>query len=108
MKRSSSMGARTPDAGHTLRSLERAYRDVVRDTAEVTGARLVELLIGRERAPAPPWCAAALAVPRAPDARRFDLARILARSPALVELPEPRRRASLRVGLSDVPLTRAL
>ncbi len=104
------MGPRAPrnDPARRRRALERAYRDVVRDTAAIGGAPLVELLLAREPGEGPRWESAALAAPSCTRGERAELLRELARSPAPADLPERPRRPAHRVATCSASVSRLL
>ncbi|MFL5303536.1 MAG: ATP-binding protein [Anaeromyxobacteraceae bacterium] len=102
------MGQRNDERApaNVRRSLQRAYREIVRDAAGIAGAALVELLVARAaEEDGPRWESAAFC---APEARRADIARDLARSPAAAELPEPRRRTGHRVAICEAAIAHHL
>jgi signal transduction histidine kinase len=100
------MGQRAERRPRGGRALVHAYLDIVRDAAGIAAAPLVELLVSREADGGPRWQSAAFYAPEV--ARRSEVARDLARSPAAAELPEPRRRAGHRVVACEPSLARHL
>src|SRR6185369_17207228 len=102
------MGQRNDERApaNVRRSLQRAYREIVRDAAGVAGAALVELLVTRAAEDdGPRWESVAFC---APAARRAEIARDLARSPATAELPEPRRRTGHRTAICEASIAHHL
>ena len=102
------MGQRIEPPARARGALERAHRAVVRDAAEIAAAPLVELLVPRPANGGPRWRSGAFAAPSLTAGERAALGRLLARSPAPAELPEPRRRTAHRLASCEPPLGRAL
>ena len=101
------MSSRRPAAGQ-VRTLGRAYRELVRDAVAMAGACLVELIVRRDGGGGPPWRTAAFAAPRTSAGERAELARALAHASAELDLPEPRWRGGYRTGRCDPGLMRLL
>ena len=102
------MGQRWDAARRGRSTLDRAFDAVVRDAAGIAGVALVELLVARQGEGGARWESAAFSAPRLARTRRNELARELARSPAVADLPEPRRRAGHRLAPCEPALARLL
>ena len=101
------MASGEADPARARRSLERAYRAVVRDAARIVGAPLV-VLLRRASGPGTRLRSVAHSAPDLSRAERGEIGRELARSPAGRELADPRRPGEARTATCEVALARLL